>query len=137
MCVAKVRERQKRGRGRKASRKSKGTRREPTQQHTPTHKTAEAGKAALEHTLTETEKSNNHTPQKPDLLQYKELMRELHMHFSPPLQMPKFACTDQICVMSQQAMRRCDSLHPLNDHCTRKTYLTGTACSGAKLASTP
>jgi hypothetical protein len=61
LCVTMRRERGKGGKGRRASRKPEGTLTEPTQQHRPTQNTAEADKAVLEHTPTETEKSNNHT----------------------------------------------------------------------------
>jgi hypothetical protein len=65
--VTKRRERGRGGRENIASRKPKNTLREPTQQHRPTQNTAEAEKAALEHTPTKTEKSNNnHKLQKPE-----------------------------------------------------------------------
>jgi hypothetical protein len=66
LLVTKKRKRGKGARGRKASRKPKGTLRGPTKRHRPTQNTAEAEKAVLEQTPTETDKSSNHTQQNPE-----------------------------------------------------------------------
>jgi hypothetical protein len=55
VCVTKRCERGKGERGRKSSSKPRGTRTEPTQQHTPTPNTAEASKFALDHEARRTE----------------------------------------------------------------------------------